>query len=233
MPIIGVPLRYDYSNDEGLPILHIYESVRTTIQKAGGELFMLVPNQDVNYMKTSYKDIPPLTDKEKKEIESNIDKCDGLFLPGGIKFTPFDDYIIEYAIKKNIPTLAVCLSMQMMSCHNEEVKLNDVEDLDMHYQPFKKYSHSVIIDKNSKLYDILKKDKIEVNSMHKHCAIENHIYRVIARSTDGIIEGLEHPTCTFNIGIQWHPEKTYNEDINSKLIIDAFINEARKYSETK
>ncbi len=152
---------------------------------------------------------------------------------GGDKFTPYDRYILEYAIKKDIPTLGVCLSMQMMSCYKEEVELGNIESNVEHKVSSGELCHYITIDKNSKLYKILGKEKIMVNSLHKHKALENHIYKSIAWSEDGIIEALENPLCTFNIGVQWHPEKLYNTDINSKLIIDTFMEEAYKYHKRK
>ena len=85
----------------------------------------------------------------------------------------------------------------------------------------------------SKIYKILQKDKILVNSLHNYHATENHIYRTVAKSPDGIIEAIEHPTATFNIGLQWHPEKNYDTDYNSKLILDEFISQSRKFSKRK
>lgn len=234
MPVIGVPVRYDYSKLENKPILYIYESLRMSLQSAGADVFLLVPIQDVNYMTTRNKDFPPLSEEEKVRINQMLDYCDGLFLPGGIKFTPLDQYILDYAIKKDIPTLGVCLSMQMMSCYQEEVHLEKNEtDINHNQKPDDIFCHTVKIDKNSKLYRILEQEEIEVNSFHNYHASENHLYKTIATSPDGIIEALELPNKTFHIGVQWHPERSYHEDTNSKLIIDYFIKEANKYKKLK
>ena len=121
-PVIGVPLRYTRTNDER-PILYIGEKVRRTLQKAGGEVFSITPPQDVDYINTRGNEFPELTEEEKELIHRNLEYCDGLFFPGGIKITPYDRYLLEVAIDKKIPVLAVCLGMQMMSCYDEEVKL--------------------------------------------------------------------------------------------------------------
>ena len=62
-----------------------------------------------------------------------------------------------------------------------------------------------------------------VNSFHKRHATDNHIYKTVARSLDNQVEALEYPGETFNLGVQWHPEISYEFDLNSKKIIDAFI----------
>lgn len=229
MPVIGVPVRYDYSKDEGKTILYIYESVRRSLQAAGAEVFLILPIQDIDQLETKNSDFPPFTDEEKIKINRILDRCDGLFLPGGIKFTPFDRYILDYTIKNDVPTLGVCLSMQMMSCYEEDIDLEKIESDINHQQPHEDYVHDVNINEYSKLYKILGKNNLTVNSSHSYKATPNHVYEVVAMSPDGIIEGLEHPTCAFNIGVQWHPEKTYSINEDSKRIIDTFIEEADKY----
>ena len=233
MAIIGIPVRYDHSKDEDKSILYIFESLRLSIQKAGGDIFLIIPTQDFDYMDTRVRDFPPLSDFEKERIRSIVDKCDGLFLPGGIKFTPFDRYILDYAIEKDVPTLGVCLSMQMMSCYQEDVQLEENDSSINHHQLDVSDAHEVIIDKNSKLYKIVGKENILVNSIHNYHALENHIYKTVAKSPDGIIEAIEHPTATFNIGLQWHPEKDYDIDQNSQKILNTFIEYAKDYSKRK
>lgn len=98
-PIIGVPLRYEHLSDNRC-IVYMSERVRRTIQKAGGEVFSIVPVQDTDYMDTKNNEFKELTLEEKRLINKNLDKCDGLFLPGGIKFTPYDRYMLECAIEK-------------------------------------------------------------------------------------------------------------------------------------
>lgn len=229
IPLIGVPFRYTHTSD-GRPILYLGERVRRTLQHAGAEVFLITPIHDVDYVNTKGNEFPPLTDEDKEIIDRNLDRCDGLFFPGGNKFTPFDRYLLEYAVEKKIPTLAVCLGMQMMSCYGEDVQL-EANAIDIsHDQGEDDFSflHKVKIDKNSKLYDILRKEEIEVNSFHNYHVTPNHIYHTVAMSEDGLIEGLEYPAKFFNLGVQWHPEISYDFDESSKKIIDAFISEAKK-----
>ncbi len=233
MPVIGIPVRYDYSKDEEKSILYIYESVRRSIQQAGGDIFLLLPIQNIDYMKVKNSDFPPFSRKEKEKIHSMLDRCDGLFLPGGIKFTPFDRYILDYAIKKDIPTLGVCLSMQMMCCYKKKIFLKEISSTINHHQADEDYVHSIKIDKTSKLFEIVGKEEIIVNSNHKYEGGENPIYKITAKAPDGVIEAIEHPNCTFHIGLQWHPEKTYFTDTYSKAIIDRLIEEANKYATRK
>lgn len=230
-PIIGIPLRYDTLKDDR-PITFLSERLRRTIQKAGGYVFPIAPVQDLNNIETKTIDFPPLTKEEKKTINDSLKLCDGLLFPGGRKFTPYDRYLLECAIKRQIPVLGICLGMQMMGCYKSEI--NIIENETNHFQENDdELTHEVIIDKNSKLYKILKKDKIKVNSFHRRHIINSNEYKVVATSTDGLIEAIEFPSETFNIGIQWHPEISYDFDENSKKLIDYFISETLKNKKVK
>ncbi len=228
-PLIGIMMRCG-KNDAGESIQYVFEFVRTTILKAGGDPFLLTPPQNVDYFKTKGGDIPELDENEKESINFWLDSINGLFLPGGIKFTEYDRYVLKQAIKKKIPVLAVCLGMQVLSCYERNVELYDVplSTISHNGDLEQKYAHMVKIDKNSRLYEIIGEEEIMVNSFHKRCVGENEYYNVVARSSDGVIEALEYPGDVFHIGVQWHPEKMYDYDIYAKRLIDTFIEEGRK-----
>lgn len=225
-PVIGIPLRYQKLNDDRA-IIYLSERIRRTVQMAGGFVYPISPVQNLDNIHTKGSDFPELSSEEKEIINISLDGCDGLMFPGGIKFTPYDRYLLEVAIEKKIPVLGICLGMQMMSCYNEDINLFDVETDINHYQESDLgFTHKVIIDKNSKLYNIVGEEEILVNSFHKRSVSENGIYEVKAKSEDGIIEAIEYPGDYFNIGVQWHPEISYEFDDNSRKVIDAFIDAA-------
>jgi len=231
-PIIGVPLRYGTKEERA--IVYMSERLRRTILKAGGNVLGITPVQDVDYIFTKGDAFDELTETEKEIINDNLNYCDGLIFPGGDKFTPYDRYLLEQAIEKKIPVLGICLGMQMMSCYNEDINLKKVESNINHCQEEdNELSHKVNINKNSKLYKIIGKEEITVNSFHNYYATENNIYNVAALSEDNLIEAIEYPGDYFNIGIQWHPEISYEFDEDSKKIIDAFIETARNKNKEK
>lgn len=224
--IIGVPLRCDRSV-EGKPTEYIFDFVRRAINKMGAEVLALAPIQDLDYVDIRYDDYPSLTEDEKDRVEFWLDRIDGLFIPGGSKFSPYDQYLLDRCIERDIPVLAVCLGMQIMTCYKENIEIKKIESqIDHNGNIDDFYIHKVRIDKGSKLYSIVGQEEIIVNSFHRYCGTPNHVYKSVAYSEDGILEGVEHPTATFNIGVQWHPEKMIDYDENAKKIMKAFINAA-------
>ena len=223
MKVIGVPLRYQHLED-GRCINYLSEKLRLTLQKAGAYVFPIAPVQNVYYMDTRGKDFLPLTEEEKEVIEKSLDYIDGMLFPGGNKFTPYDRYLLERCIDRDIPVLGICLGMQMISCYQKDVNLIKNEtDINHKQESDEELTHKVKIKRDTLLYEILKQDEIMVNSFHNYHCEDNNLFKVNAISEDNIIEGIELSNKKFILGIQWHPEISYEFDDNSKKIIDEFI----------
>ncbi len=229
IPVIGVPLRYQKLVDDR-PIVYMSERVRRTIIQAGGFVYPISPIQDIDYISTRGNVFPAPTEMEEEIIRMNVKACDGILFPGGMKFTKYDRVLYKIAIEEKVPVLGVCLGMQLMSCHNGEIDLTDIGN-DRHDQKDDTVlTHKVILAEDSKLFKIIGEKEFMVNSFHTRQASPVGEYKVVGYSDDGIIEAIEYPGDTFNIGVQWHPEISYQFDNNSKKVIDAFIEEAKKHS---
>jgi putative glutamine amidotransferase len=67
-----------------------------------------------------------------------------------------------------------------------------------------------------------------VNSSH-HQAVDlpGDTLRVVARSADdGVIEAVEGTGDPFVIAVQWHPERTFEQEPASRKLFSAFVNAA-------
>ena len=222
---IGVVLKYTKFED-GRDIIYLGEAVRRTFQKIGCFIIPIVPVQDVSYNSTKYDEFEELTEKEKEVIDKYLDMVDGVVFPGGFKTVPYEKYLLERCIDRDIPTLCICLGMQVLSNYKRDNFLVEENNSTINHKQDSDdiLSHKVIVNKNTLLYKILEKDEIMVNSFHRYHAVDNDNLVVSARSEDGYIEGIEISNKKFIMGLQFHPEISYEFDENSRKIIDYFIN---------
>lgn len=192
--------------------------------------------------------IPILLPYDNDNIANYIDMIDGLILTGGdfdidpshygetLKSkkvitnnarTDFEIQILKGVLKLNKPVLGICGGMQLINVIMGGSLIQDIaEELgsSFHEQTMPKHipSHSIIIEKNTMLHEIIEKDTANVNSTH-HQSIKNLGAGVVlsAKASDSIIEAIEVPQYKFCIGVQWHPE--HLETTEDKKIFNVFL----------
>ena len=177
----------------------------------------------------------------------NISKFDALIISGGgdinpnvygqdinDKTTRISDQrdltelgLLKSAEKNNIKTLAICRGNQLLNVYKNGTLYQDLNDAGFtdikHDKPFedaRSHIHDIEINNDSKLYSLFQKTTISVNSIH-HQGIDllGKDLKITAKSSDGVIEGIETTNQWEAIGIQWHPENMV-DDKNSKLIFE-------------
>ena len=213
-PIIGIVGRL-YSGESNIICV---EEVRLAVTKMRGIPLLILPvGKDYLSCKIVY------SEEEIKDLERVLSLCDGFILPGGDTWYSLDEVVIDYAIRRDKPLLAICLGMQALSKvlsgderigYDNTIKNNTSIN---HLKPTKNYVHSVIIDKNSKLYSIIGEKEIWVNSRHSYHVPELDNNLICARSSDGLIEGVELKDKNFILGVQWHPESNLDDEYSKRL----------------
>ena len=224
-PIIGIVGIDDYSIKQKSTIC-VFDNYRKAIIKYGGIPIVILPPLLIDYYKTRPKDTNKFNNEDKEILIRQINLCNGIIIPGGSKRFEHHIFICDYCNKKKIPLLGICMGMQTM-CNYDNNNQNIVNE-----NKFKKkkkdYKHLVNIEKDSKLYNILKEDKILVNSFHDYKVCNSGDYDIVG-TCDDVIEAIEKKEDLFNIGLQWHPEKNYDKDLNSKKIFTNFIEATKLY----
>lgn len=166
--------------------------------------------------------------------EDFADTFDALVIPGGVNPSPrfygeepvwslgptfvkrdiFEIGLIKACIKRNKPILGICRGMQLIN-----VTLGGTLWQDMSYQNPKAFfiqhmqrgpadltTHSITIEKGSRLYDIFG-EEIFVNSIHKESIKKlAPALTATAHARDGVIEAVEGKDSDLITGVQWHPE---------------------------
>jgi putative glutamine amidotransferase len=107
---------------------------------------------------------------------------------------------------------------------------SQVPDAVKHEQgaPRDRPSHRISLSENTRLSNIGGAVDALVNS-HHHQAIESVGANLVATAwaTDGVVEALEDPRPDrFIVGVQWHPEIGWQNDLLSQRLFRAFVNEA-------
>ncbi len=179
-----------------------------------------IKNINYDYIKgillTGGGDIEPSFYSQKKEKEtSNI----------YIERDMFEMCLLKEALKRKIPTLAICRGVQIMNvAFNGTIKQHIPNHMQKEDKCIK--THSVNIQKDTILHNIIKSDFIKVNSLH-HQAIDKLAKDFkISAMCDDVIEAIEYKdNSIFFMGLQWHPEALF--DVHSKNIFTYFLNSTK------
>lgn len=208
-PKIGIPVVDETAKGN-------FDNYKNAIEEHGGEVCFLTRDANSN--------------------EDFISGINGLLLPGGgdihpkyfnqewhpkIKYVDEDRddlelTLFEEAYTKDIPIFGICRGIQIMSVAMGGSLYQDIETVYpkqalTHPAVNRKDSkHTITIESDNKLDDIIGERVVEVNSAHHQAVDEDDLgngFIVTARSSDGIVEAIENPSKDFVLGVQYHPER--------------------------
>jgi putative glutamine amidotransferase len=188
--------------------------------------------------------------QNRETFQTILDRIAGLLLSGGPDVHPKSYHeqplselaevdevldrmeleIARMAFQRNLPILAVCRGIQVLNVSRGGTLYQDiptqVKDSINHLQNVDKtiQTHTIRIEGKTLLHRLFRKKEVWVNGKH-HQAIKDLApdFVVSARAEDRIIEAIEHPSKRFVLGVQWHPEGTWEKDPYSKKLFRAFV----------
>lgn len=225
-PLIGIVGKVIDPHFFGWTSVDISNDIRRALIKNGARVIGILPPQpDIipsTYEETSREE---LTAQEAADFESVLQMCSGIVLEGGLTAYKYEEHAARYALEKDIPLLAICAGLNnLVRSQDGEVGFTPVKD--SHNRPDVKYLHDVLIDPDSMFYQIVKKERITVNSIHGRTPKEVKGYRIVGKSDDGLTEVIEMTEKRFHIGVTFHPERLVDEDETMNGIFRAFITAA-------
>jgi len=149
----------------------------------------------------------------------------------GLKLNrPLDDLelrILEYALERDMPVLAICRGMQLLNIAFGGRLIQDLPDHKAEHIDGRWESayHTIYIAPGSKTAPVIGMAGLfRVNSLHHQGLKEAHraprLMTTAYEVEDGLIEGLESPEHTWVIGLQCHPER---QDEVPKLFGNLFL----------
>ncbi len=189
-------------------------------------------------MVTAAGGVPVILPPHAELRAAMLERCDGIILTGGddIDVSKFGVALhakavcmnaarqdAEFALlheldaRTDVPVLGICLGMQLMGFHRGNEMIQHLADVlpnaDRHREDA---VHEVDAASGSPL------SSGAVRSWHHQALKEAKGFEIIARSDDGVIEGIIDPTRDFYVGVQWHPERTESAatglDVVRKLV---------------
>jgi putative glutamine amidotransferase len=88
---------------------------------------------------------------------------------------------------------------------------------------------SVSIEPDSKIFAFHNCERLTVRSGH-HQAVGRVApeLRVIARADDGIVEGTEHTSASWVVGVQWHPDDDDGDANDRREFFEGFVDVVRR-----
>jgi putative glutamine amidotransferase len=195
-------------------------------------------------------------DASASEIEKLIEPCDALLLPGSRadvdpakynetrgaktadadrKRDSVDELLLEDAYRARKPLLGICYGLQILNVRRSGSLVQHIESPVNHEAGRTvPVAHTVDLDTDSKLAAIVKgagagMGGVPVNSSH-HQSVGRvgEGLRIVARCPDdGIVEAVEGITPDhFVLAVQWHPERSVDDDAVSRAIFSALVKAA-------
>ena len=225
-PIIGIVSKPKPKKEKNIwNKMYIADEIRYITIKNGGLAISLLPTEEtLKYNENDVMDMKELKQEEKEDICRLVELCDGIILQGGVSRSNYEIEYAKKAIELNKPLIGICAGFNnLLRAIGGDVI---VDNTNSHYYLDKNYRHSIEIVKNTKLYNILKTKKLEVNSIHSMVAKKENVEpfaKISSYSEDGLVESFELVNKKFVMGIKWHPELMLNDKYVDNIFKE-FIN---------
>jgi putative glutamine amidotransferase len=239
-PRIAIPVPHSADSDYAQRALPQYmravemaggEAVRIPLDQPAAELKGLIQACDAVLLPGSPADVDPAKygvakDPHTASADPSRDTVDELLLKDA------------YHLRK--PVLGICYGLQILNIHRGGTLLQHIES-PINHEAGKKVpiAHTVDVEPGSRLGDIISSAtkpvghnalSLPVNSSHHQAAqVAGEGLHIVARCPqDGIIEALEGSAPDhFVVAVQWHPERSVEDDQPSRAIFRALVEAAR------
>jgi putative glutamine amidotransferase len=169
-----------------------------------------------------------------------------------------DYLLLDHAEKRGKPVLAICFGVQSLNVWRGGTLVQDLTPMPVNHSAGSKVAiaHTALVAPDSILASLLTPEeapevdgflRLPINtSHHQSVAAPGEGLRIVARCPeDGVVEALEmepddsvfhveHPAHKqFVLGVQWHPERSYEISAASRALFDRLTSEARTHAEAR
>ncbi len=209
------------------------EPIRVPLDRTAQQLKDLVNSCDGVLLPGSNSDVNPSRFHQPKSERTAA---------ADLRREAIDDLLLEDAYSHRKPILGICYGLQSLNVFRKGSLIQHIPDFlpeatrtKVNHEAGKTVpiAHKVEISEKSRLAKLIANGKdgapliVPVNSSHHQSADAiGEGLRIVARCTDdGIIEALEGIAPDhFVLAVQWHPERSVDDDNPSRAIFRALIN---------
>jgi putative glutamine amidotransferase len=205
------------------------EPVRIPLDQSADEVSKLIGQCDAVVLPGSKADVGPA--KYGAQLDPRT-------APADLKRELVDEMLLRDAYAGHKPVLGICYGLQILNVYRGGTLLQHIES-PVNHEAGKSVpvAHSVEVESTSKLGGIVASNgvrktqmlSIPVNSSHHQAAeAAGSGLRIVARCPeDGTIEALEGTSDDhFVVAVQWHPERSVEDDEASRAIFRALVKAA-------
>jgi putative glutamine amidotransferase len=214
------------------------EPVRVPLGQAAAAVMKLIEHCDAVLLPGSKADVDPAKYKAARDPKT---------APADPSRDRVDELLLQDAYNLRKPILGICYGLQILNVYRSGTLLQHI-DSPVNHEAGRDVpiAHTVEVDSGSRLSEIVgleatdpeaadkaaptRPPAIAVNSSHHQAAdVTGDGLRVVARCPqDGIIEALEGTSPGhFVVAVQWHPERSVEDDEGSRSIFRALVEAAQ------
>ena len=202
------------------------EPVRIPLDQAPAQVMKLIERCDAVLLPGSRADVDPAKYEAVRDPRTN---------PSDAGRDTVDELLLQDAYNMRKPLLGICYGLQALNVYRTGTLIQHIESPVNHEAGRNvAVAHTAEIEPGSKLAEVLgSANKIPVNSSHHQSAeIVGDGLRVVARCPeDHVVEAVEGTAPDhFVLAVQWHPERTVDEDEPSRAIFRAFVRAAEEHA---
>ncbi|UCB51750.1 MAG: gamma-glutamyl-gamma-aminobutyrate hydrolase family protein [Candidatus Zixiibacteriota bacterium] len=241
-PIIGISCSMEHQNRKRrFPTASTFDYLKRSyyeaVERSGGTALPL-PNT-----------------KRRDKIHEYLRMVDGVLVSGGNDVDPvfygerkkaknlsitrerdrFEIALVRKAKANRVPVFAICRGMQLVNVAfggslYQDFRVEE-EFMDHTLKGSARYRrrHPVTIQQGSRLFGVMGKTRIMVNTDH-HQMVKRVAPGFVATAwskRDGVIEAIESNDDLYLLCVQWHPELM--RDRNSKALFDSLVRSAKEF----
>ena len=219
-PIIGIIGKNQgkFENDLWHRI-DVADEIRYLVVKNGGIAISLLPTEKtLKFNDNDIKDDTELSKEELEDLYKQLDLCDGFILQGGLYSCNYEIEMAKKILELDKPLIGICAGFNnILRALGTDVLLDETKSHDYFDN---NYRHKIDIKKDTMLYNLVRKESLQVNSIHSMIATKELVEpfaTISSFSYDGLVESFELANKKFVIGIKWHPELLLEEEYVDKI----------------